>query len=140
MSGSASRLILPKSPLEAAFPEADPDLQPFGNLVLVQIRSPKTRSDGGILLIEETKDTELWNTQVAKIIAFGPNCFRNRDTGEQWPEGQWCKVGDFVRVPKYGGDRWWVPTPDGERALFVLFKDTNLQGMVSDPLRVLAFI
>ena len=23
-----------------------------------------------------------------------------------WPEGSWCEVGDYIRVPKWGGDRW----------------------------------
>lgn len=127
--------------IEEAFPSADPGLKPFGNKVLVQIRSPKERSAGGLYIPEETKDTELWNTQVAKVIALGPVAFCNRDTLEKWPEGDWAKPGDFVRVPKYGGDRWWVYSEDGyQKALFVLFKDLDLAGSVEDPLSVVSFI
>ena len=92
--------------IEEAFPTADPGAIPFGNRVLVQIRTPKKKSRGGIELIPEAVETELWNTQVARVVTLGPVAFRNRDTLEPWPEGDWCKPGDFVRVPKYGGDRW----------------------------------
>lgn len=127
--------------IEEAFPEVNPGLVPFGARVLVQIRTPKKKSAGGILLGAETQETELWNTQVAKVIAFGPVAFRNRDTLEKWPENEWCKVGDFVRVPKYGGDRWFVPVRQDEQALFCLFKDLDLIGAVTiDPLSVVAFI
>lgn len=127
--------------LNDAFPQADPGVIPFGNLVLVQIRSPKKKTAGGIILHSETTDTEKWNTQVGKIIYVGPVAFKNRSTMEPWPEGAWCKEGDFVRVAKYGGDRWEVPISDNESAMFVIFKDTELIGKVTgDPLAIRAFI
>lgn len=135
-----TRTRLDYKSLEEAFPEAEPGLKPFGNKVLVQIRTPKKKSAGGILLVEETKETEIWNTQVAKVIALGPVAFKNRDTLETWPEGEWCKPGDYVRVPKYGGDRWWVPSKDGETCLFVLVKDLDIAGSVADPLSVISFV
>ena len=118
--------------LDEAFPPADPGLTPFGQDVLVQLRTPATITKGGIWLPEESRDTDMWNMQAAKAIAFGPVAFCNRDTLEPWPEGAWCKVGDFVRVPKYGGDRWWVDVPESVdgKALFVLFRDTDLKGLV----------
>lgn len=130
--------------MEEAFPEADPNCMPAGSKVLVQIRTPKKVSAGGILLTEETKETDKWNTQVAKVIALGPVCFRNRDTLVPWPEGAWGKPGDFMRVPKYGGDRWEVALkpgdPNTDYALYALFKDTELGGIVPNPLSVIAFI
>src|ERR1700752_4086897 len=78
---------------ETAFTEADPDLIPFGSDVLVQIRTPRTRTKGGIYLPEESRETDLWNMQVAKVIALGPVAFCNRETLEPWPEGAWCKPG-----------------------------------------------
>lgn len=127
--------------LKDAFPEADPGIIPFGNLVLVQIRSPKKKSAGGIILHTETTDTEKWNTQVAKVISIGPVAFKNRSTLEPWPESAWCKEGDFVRVAKYGGDRWEVPLSAEDSAMFVIFKDTELIGKVTaDPLAIRAFI
>ena len=139
-----SLIIIPEKadPLEVAFPKADPGLKPLGARVLVQIRSPKLKSAGGIALVDSSRETEKWNTQVGRVIALGPVAFSNRDTLKPWPEGEWCKVGDFVRVPKYGGDRWEVPVEGREEpALFVLFKDLDIIGQITgDPLAVVAFI
>jgi hypothetical protein len=76
------------------------------------------------------------------VISVGELAFKNRTTMEPWPEGNWCKPGDFVRVPKYGGDRWTVKTADGaDEALLVIFNDLDLIGKVTgDPLGIKAFI
>ncbi len=118
--------------LDQAFPEADPGLIPFGTDVLVQIRTPRTRTKGGLYIPDESRETDLWNMQVAKVIAMGPVAFCNRETLEPWLEGPWCKIGDYVRVPKYGGDRWWADVPGSEdgKALFVLFDDLVMKGRI----------
>lgn len=129
--------------LEEAFPAVDAGMLPFGSRVLVQIRTPVKRSRGGIVLPDEVRDTEKWNTQTAKVVALGPVAFKDRKTLEPWPEQAWCGPGDFVRVPKYGGDRWEIHygTSDDERALFVLFNDLDLQGKITiDPRSIKAFI
>lgn len=130
------------SSLLDAFPEVDPGVQPFGDRVLVQIRTPKSMSAGGIYIPSETQETELWNTQVAKVISLGPAAFRNQDTLELWKEGVWCQPGEFVRVGKYGGDRWQVPIPGTrDTALFVIVKDLDIIGKVTtDPLSIVAYV
>jgi co-chaperonin GroES (HSP10) len=148
MSKAASTVVAELRPtfqyagLEEAFPLVDPGLQPYGWRVLVQMRTPKTRSAGGLYLPPETRQIEAPNTQVAKVIAIGPLAFKNRDRAELWPEGAWCAVGEYVRVPKYGGDRWEVPIPGSdEHALFVIFDDLNIVGRITcDPLSVIAYI
>ena len=127
--------------LQEAFPEADPGIEPLGSRILVQIRNPKEKTASGIIIDRGSKDTEKWNTQVAKVISVGPLAFRNRNTSELWPEGAWCAPGDFVRVAKYGGDRWEVELPSGDVALYVIFNDLDIIGRVTgDPLAVRAFI
>lgn len=128
--------------LEEAFPDADPGAKPYGHRVLVQVRSPKTRTKGGLFVPKESRETEIWNTQVAKVIMLGPVAFKNRDTLEPWPEGDWCKPGTYVRIPKYAGDRWYVPVSgSAEQALFTFFKDLDLIGEITcNPLDVVAFL
>lgn len=131
--------------LAAAFPEIDPLCRPpYGDRVLVQLRTAKRMSAGGIILTEESRETEQWNTQVAKVIELGSTAFCNQDTLEPWPEGAWCKPGEFVRVSKYGGDRWKEPVPgsdEREFAIFILIKDTDLLGAYpGDPLKAKAYI
>lgn len=129
--------------LEEAFPEVESGLVPFGDKVLVQIRTPMTRTKGGLYVPDESRETEQWNTQVAKVISLGPVAFMNRDTLQPWPEGAWVKPGMFVRCPKYGGDRWEVMVKDrpGEYAVFVVFRDVDLVGEVKgDPLAMIAYL
>lgn len=124
-----------------AFPPADPGITPFGSRVLVQIRTPKTKTASGIIIDNGSRDTEKWNTQVARVVSVGALAFKNRNTMDSWPEGSWCGPGDYVRVPKYGGDRWEVPLPGGDSALFVIFNDLDIIGQVTgDPLAIRAFI
>jgi len=131
--------------LQEAFPAVDPGAIPVGGRVLVQWRQTrKTVTSSGIVLVEETKETEKWNNQVAKVIAVGPLAFKKRDTLEPWPEGNWVEVGDYVRMPKWGGDRWEVPFGDkdkGETALFSIFNDNEVIAKVTgNPLNVKAFL
>lgn len=127
--------------LNFAFPAADPGITPLGSRVLVQVRTPESKTKGGIILTESDKDTQMWNTTVAKVLAAGALAFHNRNTAELWPEGAWCAPGDFVRVPKYGGDRWAADTPTGQKAYYVLVNDLDILGKVTgDPLQMRAFI
>jgi len=79
---------------------------------------------------------------VAKVIAIGPLAFRKRDSMDPWPEGSWCEIGEFVRVPKWGGDRWEVAVPGSdEKALFCIFNDHEIIAKVTmDPLTMQIYI
>jgi len=129
-----------------AFPSVDPGASPLGGRILVQIRrSKKKTTKGGIMLIEETKETEKWNTQVAKVIEIGSLAFRHRDSMKSWPEGSWCEVGDFIRVPKWGGDRWEVKVPGEDAsedpALFMIINDHEVIARITtNPLETRAFL
>ena len=129
-----------------AFPSVDPGAKPLGGRILVQLRRTKRKTtDAGIILVEETKETEKWNNMVAKVVEIGPLAFRHRDTMQPWPEGSWCNEGDYIRVPKWGGDRWEVPVPGEDRleekALFAIFNDHEVIAKVTcDPLEMKAFV
>lgn len=101
-----------RSELEC-FPEIDPGIEVAGDRVLVQLRREKITSKGGIILVDETKQTLRFNETVAKVVQIGPLAYKSPDTLEPWVEGPWCKVGDLVRTIKYGGDRFVVDPDDG---------------------------
>jgi len=128
--------------LDDAFPNVPAGLKPFGDRVIVQIRTPMTRTKTGFFLPQESREIEKWNTQVAKVIAIGPVAFCNRDTLEPWKEGAWVKVGMFIRCPMYGGDRWHVRVPNSpDPALFATFRDVDLAGEIEgDPLEMVAYL
>ncbi len=127
--------------LADAFPMVNPLHWPLGSRVLLQIRRPKRKTRGGIVLVEEARETEKWNTMVAKCIAVGPLAFKNRDSMRPWPEGAWVRPGEFVRVPKYGGDRWEVDIEGDDPALFMICNDHEvIASTTGNPLHSKAFI
>ncbi len=117
--------------LSEAFPEIDPGVKPLGARILIQLKSVKKASSGGILLIEETRETERVQSMIGKVISMGPLCFKNRETATEWPEGTWCEVGDYVRVPRWSGDRFTVPTEDGDEINFSVLNDFELWATVN---------
>ena len=129
-----------------AFPSVDPGAKPLGGRILVQLRRAKQKTtSAGIILVEETKETEKWQNMVAKVLEIGPLAFKHRDTMLPWPEGSWIEVGDYIRVPKWGGDRWEVPLPDADDhedpALFMVINDHEvIAKLTGDPLAMKAFI
>ncbi|NBW12832.1 MAG: co-chaperone GroES [Caulobacteraceae bacterium] len=129
--------------LRDAFPAVDPGAKPLGARILVQLRRTKKKTtSAGIILVEETREAEKWNNMVAKVIEIGPLAFKKRDTMEPWPEGSWCEVGDYLRVPKWGGDRWEVEIPgEEEPALFMVLNDHEVIAKITgNPLTMRAFV
>jgi len=128
-----------------AFPAAEPGAVPLGGRILVQLRRAVKKTKSGIFLPHETQETEKWQNMVAKVIALGPLAFKHRDTMQGWPEGTWCQVGDYIRVPKWGGDRWEVQVPgekeNEEPSLFMILNDHEvIAKLTGDPLSMKAFL
>lgn len=127
--------VLQTQTIEEAFPKVPLPSTPFGGRVLIQLRRLPQKTKGGIVLVEDTRDTAKWNNQVGKVVALGPLAFCNRETAEPWPEGAWAKVGDYVRLPRWDGDRVEVPVRDSDPIIFVTLSDHQLLGRVNgDPL------
>lgn len=119
-----------------AFPDADPGVQPLGGRILVQMRRSVKTTKSGIVLVAETSDTVKWNQQTARVVAMGPLAYRNRETLKPWSEGAWVEVGDFVRVPRWNGDRVEVEVQGSDEPIvFVTFNDHEVIAKVTkDPL------
>jgi len=133
-----------QSDLDWAFPKISSGMEPFGGRIIVQLRRIKKKTER-IVLVQETKDNEKWNNMIGKVIAVGPLAYKNRDTMQSWPEGSWAQVGDYVRVPKWGGDRWEIKVPEGDRdddpVLFMTLNDHELIArVVANPLSFKAYL
>lgn len=127
-----------------AFPEVNPGQAPFGGRVIVQLRRIKKKA-GRIIIVDETKENEKWNNMIGRVVSIGPLAFKNRETMTSWPEGSWAQVGDFVRVPRWGGDRWERKAPDTDDGedpvLFMTLNDHELIARVTDdPLSFKAYV
>jgi len=118
-----------------AFPEVNPGQAPLGGRVIVQLRRIKKRA-GRIIIVDETKENEKWNNMIGRVVALGPLAYKNRDTMQPWPEGSWIEVGDFIRVPRWGGDRWERNVPSEEEqedpVLFMTINDHEVIAKITD--------
>ena len=142
---SGSEGVPDQPELKWAFPDVSPGQAPYGGRVVVQLRRIKKTTASKIILVAETKETEKWQNMIGRVVAIGPLAFKNRDTMQPWPEGSWANVGDYVRVPKWGGDRWEreVPNEEGNEdpVLFMTLNDHELIAKVTDdPLSFKAYV
>ena len=132
-----------------AFPNVNPGQAPYGGQVIVQLRRIKKDVDMGqfkLILPTETKENEKWNNMIGKVVAIGPLAFKNKDAMASRSEGSWAEVGDYVRVPRWGGDRWERPATGEENGdlnpvLFMTINDHELIAKVTDnPLSFKAYV
>lgn len=142
---SGSEGVPDEQELKWAFPDVSPGQKPFGGRVVVQLRRIKKTTASKIILVAETKETEKWQNMIGKVVEIGPLAFKNRDTMQPWPEGSWAQVGDYVRVPKWGGDRWEREVPNEESnedpVLFMTLNDHELIAKITDdPLSFKAYV
>lgn len=119
--------------IEEHFPEVEIGGKPLGPMVLIQLRSVKPKTRGGIELPSETVEFNANQTALGIIRAIGPLAFRNRETMQEWPEGIWADVGDIVMVKRHEGDRFQrsIPGTD-EKAIFILLHDHFIRWKVDD--------
>ena len=131
--------------LQYSFPDVPPPYVPLGTRILVQLRAPgsfKTLANGRkFYLPDETVDFEKMAVQTALVRALGPAAFKNRATMQNWPEGDWCVPGEFIRVPRYGGDKVAMPLDDEQKreVIFMTMEDRDVIGLLRlehDPLTV----
>jgi co-chaperonin GroES (HSP10) len=123
--------------LNEAFPLIDPQLVPLGNRILIQLRALPTKTKGGFIITQSMRNESLYDEQVGKVIAIGGSAFHSQSTMIPWPEGEWFGLGDFVRVPKFGGDKQWTYTDsEGTETVFVIFRDFDVIGkLTGSPLK-----
>ena len=139
---SDTQVVGNSTDVQDAFPVVDPGAVPLGARILVQMRLPKRKmTSSGIILAAETVDTEKAQNPIGKVVAIGPLAFKKRDTMESWPEGSWVEVGDYVRVPRWTGDRWEIPINQDDVVQFMLMNDHEVIATVTgDPLAMKAFL
>jgi len=83
--------------------------KPTGWRILVLPFRMGEKTKGGVLLGQETLDKQQVASQCGNVLAMGSQCYKDK---ERYPEGPWCKVGDWVIFARYAGSR--IQIEDGE--------------------------
>jgi len=98
---------------------------PVGYRMLIRPYSGKKKTDGGILLSEQTHETIQMTTVVGLVIKMGSLCYQDKD---KFPDGAWCKEGMFVMYGRYAGSRF--RTKYGEHRIL---NDDEIIGIIKKP-------
>ena len=93
---------LKPSPKKEVTKEKDKLPQPTGWRMLVLPFRMNEKSKGGVLFANETVDKQQVASQCGNVLAMGPECYSDKT---RYPNGPWCKVGDWVVFARYAGSR-----------------------------------
>ena len=98
---------------------------PTGWRILVMPFRVKEKSEGGIIIAQETLDRARAAVQVGYVLKMGPLCYRGED---KYPTGPWCKEKDWVIFARYAGSRMEI-----EGGEIRMLNDDEILGTIDDP-------
>jgi co-chaperonin GroES (HSP10) len=99
--------------------------KPSGYRILCAIPEVEKEFEGGILKAEETRQREETLTTVLFVVDLGPDCYLDKT---RFPNGPWCKKGDFVLIRPNAGTRLVIHGKE-----FRIINDDSVEGVVDDP-------
>ena len=76
--------------------------QPTGWRLIVLPFKMDEKTKGGIIMNESLLEKQQVASQCGNVLAMGSQCYKDK---ERYPEGPWCKVGDWVIFARYAGSR-----------------------------------
>jgi len=76
--------------------------KPTGWIMLVLPFKMPEKTRGGLFLGQETLERQQVASTCGLVLAQGPDCYKET---EKFPDGPWCKKGDWVIFARYAGSR-----------------------------------
>jgi co-chaperonin GroES (HSP10) len=98
---------------------------PSGHKILCALIDVDDTYENGILKADETKRTEELTSPVLFVLKLGVSAYKD---AERFPDGPWCKEGDFVLTRPYTGTRINIHGKE-----FRIINDDQVDGVVMDP-------
>ena len=99
--------------------------EPVGYRILCAVPEIDKEFDGGLVKADVTINNEEAMTTVLFVVKLGPDCYRDVT---RFPNGPWCKEGDFVLIRPYTGSRLVIHGRE-----FRIINDDSIEGVVQDP-------
>ena len=97
---------------------------PTGWRILVLPFKQKDKTKGGIIITDNTIEKSQVASTCGLVLATGPHCYDK----EKFPEGPWCKKGDWIIFARYAGSR--IKIDGGE---IRLLNDDEVLATVENP-------
>ena len=99
--------------------------KPQGYRILCAIPEAEKEFDSGIVKADETVRHDELLTTVLFVVELGPDCYQDKT---RFPNGPWCKKGDFVLVRPNAGTRLVIHDRE-----FRIINDDSVEAVVDDP-------
>ena len=99
--------------------------EPKGYKLLIAIPKLEEKTQGGVIIPDKLKGLEQTASIIGLVIALGDAAYKDAD---KFPDGPYCKEGDFVIFRSYSGTRFKLR---GEE--FRLINDDTVEAVVDDP-------
>jgi chaperonin GroES len=106
--------------------------KPVGWRILVLPFKAKEKTKGGVILTDKTVEDSQLTASVAMVLAVGDDAYQDK---EKFPNGPWCKQGDWVVFGRYAGSRMKI---DGGEVR--LLNDDEILGTVDNPEDILTIL
>jgi co-chaperonin GroES (HSP10) len=101
---------------------------PTGYKILVAMPKVEEKTDGGIYRPDQLIHAEQTASIFGCVVALGPDAYANL---EKFPNGPWCKEGDWVVFRSYSGTRFRL-----EGTEYRLINDDTVEAVVDDPRKI----
>ena len=132
VSGQETKIITPKLGLVGVKKEKVPIEkkehsklpQPTGWRLLVLPFKMSEKTKGGIIHTETTLERQQVASTCGLVLAMGSQCYDK----EKFPDGPWCKKGDWVIFARYAGSRIQI---DGREVR--LLNDDEVLATIENP-------
>ena len=100
--------------------------QPTGYHVLCMVpKIDDTYGDSGLVKASETIRVEEQATMVLYVAKLGPQAYQDKT---RFPDGPWCKEGDFIITRAYAGTRVLIHGTEWR-----IINDDTVEAVVDDP-------
>lgn len=103
---------------------------PTGWRMMILPYRGKGKTQGGVHLPDSVVDDGQIQTVVGYVLKQGPLCYKDE---EKFPDGAWCKSGDWVIFARYAGSRFKI---DGGEVR--ILNDDEILATINDPEDILS--
>jgi chaperonin GroES len=102
---------------------------PTGWRIMVLPFQPKVKTKGGIFLAEKSLERQQIGTVCGLVLKIGPGAYRDK---KRYPEGPWCKKGEWVIFARYAGSRFRI-----EGGEIRILNEDEILATIQDPEMIL---
>ena len=99
--------------------------EPQGYKLLIAIPKLEEKTSGGVIIPDKLKGMEQTASIIGLVIAMGKAAYKDAD---KFPDGPYCKEGDFVIFRSYSGTRFKLRGED-----FDVINEDMVGAVVGDP-------